>query len=195
MIFALALSPGFVTKEYNDKKPQDCLVYAITRAINDSCLNKDVRVDYCWLLDRVTDQIRKKFPSGLSSLNSSKETEASNILIANKLADEKIYVAVCSIKPIDKITDPTESELFKDHKQFQVSINSSSKIKAKHLIESHEQLQLERIGNKMCLFSRESKYFLYTYNDSVCDARDANDRKIYHVNLKINDITSDQDEF
>merc|ERR1712126_180221 len=36
--------------KWKNDESENCLVYAITGAINDYCIDKDVVVDYCWLL-------------------------------------------------------------------------------------------------------------------------------------------------
>ena len=185
-------SHGDISKVYNFKS-STCLVYAIARAINEHCVDENIRVDYCWLLECVKQELEKKNIFSVKDLDYSIDKAGKCITfcldIDNPLVDGNSYVSVCTI---------THESLVEGHNEVQASINKRSG--NRYLFESHEQAQRHSFGDKMCLLcklneDKKKYYFLYTYDDTHdtpfhCGIM--NNRKMYNLNLTKVDTKVDQ---
>ena len=150
-----------ISGKWKNDESENCLVYAITGAINDYCIDKDVVVDYCWLLETVKLKVAKKIPGGLNDLSSPGKQNAKqgsfSIELENSIEDNKAYLLQINIKNKNIVSFPDDGDF-----------NPCNYIRCSCLKREDNSLK-----NNMCLVTilknqhRGKKYFLFTNEDKL----------------------------
>jgi len=121
-----------------ERGEEGCFVYAITRAINDFCIEKNIRVNYCWLKKQVENMVanaKTDLKKPLQPLVASNSLEIENQITHNK----KIFDADISLYYKEK--DPRIEYFDKVMQRHDVVKNQTTKLLLLSLQKENENVE------------------------------------------------------